>query len=107
MKMSVNCRLQQWFILLMFSATHNQLCMCCGSHQNKTKLDGPNRNIAKIYVERMGNETLTNRSDALKVEGTGSEEDRGCDERTALRDIWKECEERGEQEQELGGVGYC
>ena len=39
------------------------------------------------HVERMGDDKLTKRADARKVEGKGSEEDRECDGRTALRDI--------------------
>ena len=37
----------------------------------------------------------------------GGEEDRECDGRTALREIWKEWEENGEQQQKIEGVGSC
>ena len=39
--------------------------------------------------------------------GEGGEEDRECDERTPLREIWREWEENGEQEQKIEGVGDC
>ena len=52
-------------------------------------------------MERMGDETLAKRSDAQKVEGKGGKEDRECDGRTALREIWKEWEENGEQQQQI------
>ena len=38
-------------------------------------------------MERMGDDKLTKRSDAQKVEGKGSEEDRECDGMTTLREI--------------------
>jgi len=44
---------------------------------------------------------LAKTADAQKMDGKGDEEDRGCDERTALREIWKECEEKGEQHQRI------
>ena len=34
--------------------------------------------------------------------GKGGEEDRGCDGRTGLREIWKEWEENGERQQKVG-----
>ena len=40
-------------------------------------------------MERMGDEKLTKRANAQKVEGKGGEEDRECTGRTALREIWK------------------
>ena len=46
------------------------------------------------HVERIGDkQKLTKRADAEKVKGKGSEEDRECDGKTALREIWKEWEE--------------
>ena len=48
-------------------------------------------------MERMEEEKLANRSDAQKVEKKGGEEDRECHGKTALRKIWKELEENGEQ----------
>ena len=39
------------------------------------------------------------KSDAQKVEGKVGEEGEECDGRTALREIWKEWEENGEQQQ--------
>ena len=51
---------------------------------------------------RMADETLAKRSDALKMEGKGGEEDRECDGRTALREIWKEWEENEKQQQNIG-----
>ena len=35
----------------------------------------------------------------------GGDEERFCDERTALRETWKELEKNGEQQQKLEGVG--
>ena len=46
----------------------------------------------------LGDEKMSKRSDAQKVEGKGCEEDRKRDGRTALREIWKEWEENGEQQ---------
>ena len=40
-----------------------------------------------------------------KWSGTGGEEDRECDGRTAITDIWKEWEENGEQQRKIEGVG--
>ena len=40
-----------------------------------------------------------------KWRGKGGEEDREWDERTALRGIWEEWEENGEQQQKTEGVG--
>ena len=40
-------------------------------------------------MDRMGDGKPAKRADAQKVEGKGDEEDRYCDERTALREIWK------------------
>ena len=37
----------------------------------------------------------------------GGEEDRECDGRTVLREIWNEWEENGEQQQKIEGTGYC
>ena len=37
----------------------------------------------------------------------GGEEDRDYDGRTALREIWKEWEENGEQQQNIERVGDC
>ena len=34
-----------------------------------------------------------------KLRGAGGWEDRECDGRTALREMWRECEENGEQQQ--------
>ena len=45
-------------------------------------------------MEIMADEKLAKRSDA-----------RECDGRTALRELWKEWEENGEQLQEIEGVG--
>ena len=45
---------------------------------------------------------LTKRSDAQIVGGKGGEEDQECDERTALKENWKEWEENGEQQQNIG-----
>ena len=50
----------------------------------------------------MGDEKLAKRSDAQKVEAKGGEEDRECDGRTALREIWKAWEENGEQQLKTG-----
>ena len=50
-------------------------------------------------LERMGYENLAKKSGAQKVEGKGVDEDRECDGTTALREIWKEWEENGEQQQ--------
>ena len=47
------------------------------------------------------------RTNTQKVEGKGGEEDRDCDGKTALREIWKEWEENGEQQQNIEGVGEC
>ena len=44
------------------------------------------------------------RTDAQKEEGKRGEEDRECDGRTLLRDIWKEWKENGEQQQRTEGV---
>ena len=52
-----------------------------------------------------GRRKIDKRSDAQKVEGKGGEEDRECDGRTALREICKEWEENGEQQQKIEGVG--
>ena len=38
------------------------------------------------HVERMGDEKLTKRADAQKVEGKGGEEDRNCDVECIKRD---------------------
>ena len=46
------------------------------------------------------------RSDAQKVEGKGGEEDGECDGRTGLREIWKERQEKGEQQQNIGLGNY-
>jgi len=40
----------------------------------------------------------------IKWRGKGGEEDRQYDGRTALRHIWKECEEDGEQQQKIEGI---
>ena len=40
-----------------------------------------------------------------KWKGKGGEEDRECDGRTALREIWKEREENGEQQLYIEEVG--
>ena len=37
----------------------------------------------------------------------GGEEDQECDGRTALREIGKEWEQNGEQQQKIEGVGDC
>ena len=42
---------------------------------------------------------------ARKYREKGGEEDRECDGRTALREIRKEWEENGEQQQQTEGVG--
>ena len=55
-------------------------------------------------MERMGAEKLAKRSDAQKVDGKRGEEDRECDGRSALREIWKEWKENGEQQQKVEGV---
>ena len=48
----------------------------------------------------MGDEELLKRSHAQKAGGGGgSEEDRECDGSSELRDIWKNWEENGEQQQ--------
>ena len=41
------------------------------------------------HMGRKGDETLAKKSDAQKVEGKGGDEDRDCDERTALRETCK------------------
>ena len=48
---------------------------------------------------------LKNRVDAQKVEGKGHEEDHERKGTTALREIWKEWEENGEQQQQIDGCG--
>ena len=48
----------------------------------------------------------TKRPDAQTVEGKGGEKDGECDGRTVLREMWKEWEENGEQQQKIG-VGDC
>ena len=40
-----------------------------------------------------------------KWRGKGGEEDREGDGRTALREIWEEWEENGEQQEKIEGVG--
>ena len=50
---------------------------------------------------RKGDDKLAKRSYAQKVEGNGGEEDRECDGKTALREIWEEWEENGEQQQKI------
>ena len=42
-----------------------------------------------------------------KWKKTGGEEDRECNGRTALREIWEDWEENGEQQQKMDGVGDC
>ena len=58
-------------------------------------------------VESKVDEKLAKRSNARQWRGKGGEEDRGCDGRTALREIWTEWEKNGEQQQRTGVVGYC
>ena len=41
------------------------------------------------------------------MEGKGAEEDRECDGRTALREIWKKWQGKGELQQKIEGVGDC
>ena len=48
---------------------------------------------------------MEKRVDAQKMEGIGGKEDRECDGRTVLREIWKEWEENGEQQQQFELVG--
>ena len=48
---------------------------------------------------------LANRSDAQKVGERGGEEEREGDGRTGLREIQKEWEENGEQQQKIERVG--
>ena len=48
---------------------------------------------------------LAKRSDVQKAEGGGGGEDGECDGRTALREVWKEWEENGEERQKIEGVG--
>ena len=43
---------------------------------------------------------MAKRTNAQKVEGKGGEEDRDCDGRAALRDIYKEWDDNEEQQQE-------
>ena len=57
------------------------------------------------HVERIGDEKFAKRGDAQNVEGKGGVEEGECDGRTALREIWKEWEENGEQHQKIDGVG--
>ena len=57
------------------------------------------------HVVRMGDEQLVKRAEAQKVEGKEGEEHRECIRRTALREIRKEWEESGEQQQQLNGIG--
>ena len=55
----------------------------------------------------MGDEKRANRSDAKKCKiwrRKGGKEDQECDGRTALRGIWAEWEENGEQRQTIEGV---
>ena len=54
------------------------------------------------HVERIRRWKLAERSDAQEVEGKGGEENRECDGKTALREIWKEWEEKGGQQQKIG-----
>ena len=56
-------------------------------------------------METMRDEKLAKRSDAQKVAEKGGNEDRECDGRTALRDVWKEWEENGAQHQKIERVG--
>ena len=53
------------------------------------------------HMGRKGDGKLEKRSDAQKVEGNGGEEDRECNGRTALREIWKEWG-NGEQQLHIG-----
>ena len=53
-------------------------------------------------MERIGDDKFAMRADAQKVEGKGGEDDRDCDGRSALREIWKEWEDNGEQLQKIG-----
>ena len=55
----------------------------------------------------MRDEKLTKRAEAQKVEGTGTQEDRDCDGKTALRINFKEWEKNREQQQNLEGMGNC
>ena len=40
-----------------------------------------------------------------KWRDTEGEEDRECDRRTSLRELWKDWEQIGEQQQQLNGIG--
>ena len=54
------------------------------------------------HVDRMGDEKLTKREQMpRKCGGKEGEEDRECDGRTGLSEIWKEWEKNGEQRQKM------
>ena len=53
------------------------------------------------HVERMGDEKRQTEQMPRKGRKKGGKEERECDGRTALREIWKEWEEIGEQQQEI------
>ena len=53
------------------------------------------------HVERMGNKTLPKRADAQNMDGRR----RRGRSRKLKRDIWKECEENREQQQNMEVVG--
>ena len=42
-----------------------------------------------------------------KWRGKGREEDRECDWKPELREVWKEWENKGEQQRKTEGVGDC
>ena len=50
-------------------------------------------------MERIGDEKVD--------KDRGREEDRECDGKAVLSEIWKEWEENGEQPQKVEGVGEC
>ena len=65
----------------------------------------------RFYIYNMANIwqtfSLAKKTVAQKVEAKRSDEDRKCDGRTALREVWKELEENREQQQKLEGIGDC
>ena len=54
------------------------------------------------HVERTGDENWQREQMPRKWREKGGDEDRECDGRTALREIGKEWEENGEQQQKIG-----
>ena len=53
------------------------------------------------HVERKGDEKLAKGADAQKVKGKEDKEGRECDGRTVLREIQKDGEENGEDQQQI------